>query len=291
MKRRGNIVIWLRGSQKETFAPSYHKSESYHELARSLAARHNLFFAYDAGGYKGDDVFEPVSDYTGDTIVPTTKRVVADVIYNLGNIPGEDFKTFRAGITNTPVFKRFCFSKWDTYQYLSEFSPQTIPVLTEAEFASAAERIKTDTVVFKPNKGMNGVAVRIFEKTTILPLDAAPNLRLDEEMKIEINKGAILQEFVDTKNGIPGICDSYHDLRIVTINGKIVLTHVRIPESGSRIANYQQGATIRELALEMLPKEIISFYTKVHKKIIARFPKPMYSMDIGMGPDGPILFE
>ncbi|MEK7507566.1 MAG: ATP-grasp domain-containing protein [Patescibacteria group bacterium] len=282
IKPRGNIVIWLKNSQKETFAPSYHKSDSYNELARALAAQHNLFFAFDAGSYKGNDIFEPVSDYISGAIMPSTKQITADVIYNLGNIPDEDVKTLRAGITNTPAFKNFCASKWDTYQYLQEFSPQTIPVATEKEFVSATERIKTNTIVFKPNTGTNGIGVRIFEKD---------NMPFDEEIKSDIRKGAILQEFVDTKNGIAHVCDSYHDLRIVTINETIALTHVRTPETGSRIASYQQGATIRELALSMLPKEIISFYSEVHKKIIARFPKSMYSMDIGMGPNGPRLFE
>ena len=282
MKSRGNVVIWLKNSQKETFAPSYYKSDSYNQLLRELGARQNLFFAYDAMSYRGNDIFEPVSEYVGGDIVPTSKQITAHAIYNLGDIPGEDFKTLNAGITNAPAFRKFCSSKWDTYRYLPEFSPQTIFVATEEEFVSAVERIKTDTIVFKPNAGTNGVGVRIFER------GSAP---LDEEMKADIKKGAVLQEFVDTKNGLTSICGSYHDLRLATINEKIALTHVRVPEPGSRIASYQQGATIRELAEDMLPKEIISFYAKVHKKIIARFPRPMYSMDIGMGTSGPRLFE
>src|SRR3989344_5782274 len=291
MKPCGNVVIWLKNSQKETFATSYHKSDSYNGLAQTIATRHNLFFAYDAESYRGGDVFEPVYDYAGGAIMPIKKRITANAIYNLGNIPDENFKTFRAGVTNTPAFKTFCSSKWDAYQYLQEFSPQTIPVATEKEFVSAVERIKTDTVVFKPNTGTNGVGVRIFEKDNVLFLGHTRDLRLDEEMKVDIEKGALLQQFMDTKNGITRICDSYHDLRIVTINEKIVLAHVRTPEPGSRIANFHQGATIREIAVDKIPKNIISFYKKVHKKITARFPKPMYSMDIGMGPDGPRLFE
>ncbi len=282
MPPRKNIVIWLKSSQKETFAPSYHKSASYNQLARALAARHNLFFAYDAGSYRGNDVFEPAYKYIDGAIAPTGERITADAIYNLGNIPQEDFKTLRAGITNTPAFKKFCASKWGMYQYLQEFFPLTIPVITESEFFSAVERIPTDTVVFKPNAGTNGVGVCIFEKN---------NVPLTNEMRADIAKGALVQEFVDTKNGIPSICDSYHDLRLATVNGTIALTHVRIPSPGSRIASYQRGATIHELSARRLPQEILSFYAAVHKKIIARFPKPMYSMDIGINPSGPRLFE
>ncbi len=282
MPPRQNVVIWLKSSQRETFTPEYHKGAIYNQLARALAARHNLFFAYDAGSYRGGDVFAPVYEYKNEALFPSPTHATADAIYNLGNIPQEGFTALRARITNTPAFKKFCASKQDMYEYLREFSPLAIPVATEAEYLSAVERIPTDTVVFKPNTGTNGTGVRIFEKS-----EAA----LNEEMKTDIAKGALVQEFVDTKNGMPSICDSYHDLRLVTINEKIALTHVRIPEPGSRIASYQRGATIRELSVRTLPKEIISFYEAVHKKIIARFPKPMYSMDIGITASGPRLFE
>ncbi len=291
MPPRKNIVLWLKRSQRETFTPGYYKGATYSQLARELAARHNLFFAYDAGSYRSNDVFAPVYEYKNDALLLSPTQVTADAIYNLGNIPQEDFTTLRAGITNTPAFKKFCASKRDIYEYLREFSPLTIPVATEAEFFSAVERIPTDTVVFKPNTGTNGAGVRIFEKSEAV---------LNEEMKADIEKGALVQEFVDTKNGISSICDSYHDLRLVTINEKIALTHVRIPEPGSRIASYQRGAAIRELSVRALPQEVLSFYAAVHKKVTARFPKPMYSMDIGMdsfprgysGPSaGPRLFE
>ncbi len=104
--------------------------------------------------------------------------------------------------------------------------------------------------------------------------------------------GALFQEFIDTKNGIAGICDSYHDLRLATVNGVIALTHVRIPEQGSLIANYAQGATIRELATADIPENVMSFYRDVSAKIAERFSDPMYTMDIGIGADGrPLLFE
>ena len=105
--------------------------------------------------------------------------------------------------------------------------------------------------------------------------------------------GAILQEFIDTKAGIPGVCDSYHDLRIAVMNGgAIALTHVRIPEPGSFIANYAQGATIRELSPADLPESVLALHRAVYETIAARFPDPMYTMDVGIGADGkPLLFE
>ncbi len=80
--------------------------------------------------------------------------------------------------------------------------------------------------------------------------------------------------------------------RLATVNNIIALTHVRIPEPGSLIANYAQGATIRELAVADIPQHIVEFYKKVREKIAARFPDAMYTMDIGIGADGAAyLFE
>ncbi len=280
--RKGNVVVWLKSSQRETFSPTYPKSASYNQFTRELDKRQNLFFAYDAQSYRGDDVFSPVSKYVNGQIVASEKEVTADVIYNLGSVPKQNFISKRARITNTTEFKEFCFSKFAISQYLSQFSPRTIFIATEKDFWSALEHIETEQVVFKPDRGTNGVGVKIFEKSKAI---------VDDDMRSHLEQGAVLQEFIDTGRGIPKICGSYHDLRLVTINEQIVLAHVRIPEGGSFIANYQQGATIHELRKDIVPEEIFRFYRAVHRKVTKRFPKPMYSMDIGVGRSGPQLFE
>ena len=283
---RKNIIIWIKSSQKETFSSLYHKGASYKDLVVRLASRNNVFFAYDASSYQGNDLFFPVSEYkNGELIVSGNgeKKIKADVIYNLGNIPGDDFIVRDAKITNTPVFKKFFASKFDAYTLLSAFFPKTIFIDNEAAFSEEIKNIVGEPIVFKPNTGTGGRDVRIFNRA-----DAV----LDEEMKKIILQGALLQEFIDTSRGIPGICDSYHDLRLATVNDTIALTHVRTPAPGSLIANYQQGATIRELAREDLPPVVISFHAKVHAIIARKFPHPMYTMDIGLNSQGqPQLFE
>lgn len=278
-----NIVIWIRSSQKETFSPHYHKGESYLALLDELARRgHRVSFAYDGGGWRGGDLF-----YNGDT----RETVRADIVYNLGNIPGEDFpgaaaaRQSHARITNTPAFRGFCASKFRVYGYLREFFPKTIRVTREAALLPSLKELPGDMAVFKPDTGTNGRGVRVLKKD---------EMTLDDEMRAIIAEpgGALLQEFVDTSRGIPGICDSYHDLRLAIVNNVIALTHVRIPEPGSLIGNYAQGATIRELAPEDIPKKVLAFHERVHAKITERFHDPMYTMDIGVGTDGtPLLFE
>lgn len=276
-----NIAIWIKSSQKDTFSPHYHKGAVYLALLDAFRRRgHHVFFSYDAAGYRGNDFF-----YNGDT----GETVRADVVYNLGNIPDEHFSAgsplLHTRITNTPAFRKFCTSKFEAYEYLHEFFPKTILMKCKEDFAPALENLEGDRVVFKPSNGTNGRGVRIIKKE---------RAALDDETRAIIAEpdGALLQEFVDTSKGISGVCSSYHDLRLATVNNVIALTHVRVPEPDSLIANYAQGATIRELAPSDIPKKILSFYKKVHSKITERFPNPMYTMDIGVGASGePLLFE
>ncbi len=165
---------------------------------------------------------------------------------------------------------------------MPEFSPLTFFVSNENEYRAALQKIPTEQFAWKPNRGMNGIGVRILEKKFFT---------LDREMREALPEGVVIQEFIDTQKGIPGICNSYHDLRIVTINEEKVLSHVRIPSNGSLVSNYHQGADITEVQINSLPKSILDFYERVHAKVLERFPHPMYSMDIGMSPSGPRLFE
>jgi hypothetical protein len=274
-----NIVVWIKSSQKEIFTSHYHKGASYLALLDALTrCGHRVFLAHDAESWRGNDMFS-----VGGEIEP----IRADVIYNLGNIPGDDFPgdSSRARITNTPAFRTFCASKFAVHEYLREFFPKTILITSEKDFYGALEKLPRERVVFKPNTGTNGRGVKVLKKDEVA---------LDDEMRAIIAEpgGALLQEFIDTSKGIVGICDSYHDLRLATVNNVIALAHVRIPEPGSLIANYAQGATIHELAAADIPKKVHPFYQKVHAKIVERFPNPMYTMDIGIGADGtPLLFE
>jgi len=278
-----NIIIWLKSSQKETFTAAYHKGASYLRLAERLAARNRLFFAYDAGCYHGDDLFYPVDEYRDGEFVPRSEKIKADVVYNLGNIPNETFTPGRARISNTPAFKKLFASKFEVYRLLPEFFPKTFFIEHKPDFFDALKGIATEKAVLKPDTGTGGRGVKIFDKAAAT---------LDEGMEKTIAEGALLQEFIDTRNGIAGICGSYHDLRLAVVNDAIALTHVRIPEPGSLIANYQQGASIKELAREDLPEKVVLLHAKVHAKMIERFPSPMYTMDVGINATGdPLLFE
>ncbi len=287
MPTRKNIIIWIKYSQKEIFSPYYHKGPSYLALLGELYGRgHRVFLSFGAADLHGEDAFfSPAAEYRDGALQApeSADPVRADVIYNLGNIPAIHGVS---PITNTPAFRTFFASKYAAYELLREFFPRTIRVKRKEDLSAALAQLPNERAVFKPDTGTNGRGVTMMKRG---------GTAFNEEMCAIIAEpgGAILQEFVDTASGISGACDSYHDLRIVVMNrGVIALTHVRIPEPGSLIANYAQGATIRELSPADLPKSVLTLHRAVYETIAARFPNPMYTMDAGIGADGrPLLFE
>jgi len=68
-------------------------------------------------------------------------------------------------------------------------------------------------------------------------------------------EGKIVQQFVDSGSGIEKLnIEGVHDLRVVVVDGKPVLSYIRQPESGY-IANVAQGGTMEFVKLKMCPKK------------------------------------
>jgi len=96
---------------------------------------------------------------------------------------------------------------------------------------------------------------------------------------------------VDTSSGISGLVDGLHDLRVAIINGRGVWCHVRTPPPGSFEANVAQGGAIKEVSWERLPGSVKKIVSQIADKFYKEYDNPFYSIDFGMGKDGPLIFE
>ncbi len=279
-----NIVLWLKSTDNHVDSNfNNRKSVAYHKFFRELNMRNNFRFAYDFDSHKGGGEFSNVSKYDNGKIIKTGESFKADVIYQYNKMVEVGFECSPAIITNTPEFRNLCGPKINTYRYMPQFFMPTYIAFSEEELVDAIAKITTTKVVLKPNSGQNGDDVFIFNKNEV-DLSVIPKDKLKE-------KGFLAQEFIDTSRGIPNIINSYHDLRIITHGDNISLCHVRQPAEGSLLGNSHKGALITEIDIEDIPEVILSFYKQVHSEIIKKYPKPLYSMDIGLGIDGPKLIE
>lgn len=178
-------------------------------------------------------------------------------------------------------FKLICWNKILMYKYLNGFSPSSYGVKNLGEMKKNLKFFKeNELAVLKPARGLKGKDVQINYPSKLLQIKG-----------IDYSRGWVLQKFVDTSGGIPGLIKGKHDLRIAAVNGKIVFSHVRQPLSACNVANVAQGGSIKEITIDKIPKRILGKAKRLQKKIDADFDKPLYSMDFGVQSGDPFVFE
>ena len=165
---------------------------------------------------------------------------------------------------NDPVFYQFGKSKFLTYLVFKNFMPKTRIAYSFNELKNNLKYIKTDKIVIKPDVGAGGEGVEIINRREI--------------NKIKINKyPVVVQEFVDSSNGIKGLVDGIHDLRIIFLNQKPILSYIRQPKSGY-ISNVSLGGIRRIIPLSKIPDNLILALDEIVDKLKC-FNNIFYSVD------------
>lgn len=231
--------------------------------------------------HRGGMEFENVLFFTGDRFVFKEERVVFDAIFDRN--PKRDFPTpdIDHKTLNTLAFKKLANSKDQTYELLREYMPKTFPISSEEDFKAALKQFKpTEMAVFKPVDSFGGKGVLIANAQ-----DLSPSLLVPD-------KKFVLQKFVDTSKGVPGIISGHHDLRIIIINDTPIMLQAREPRPGELRANLSQGGNCYEFPYEKSPLAIQAIVNAVHPMIDAAFSSPFYSIDFGVDSEGvPYIFE
>jgi hypothetical protein len=229
-----------------------------------------VYLASHEEHYSEDGFFQHPYIFNGDRFVESTLSVKAHVLFDrsfAGHLPPDELKT---KTFNTLVFKQLCGNKNTTYSFLKDFMPLSQSCKTVAALQSELEISDPSTIfVIKPAHGIKGSGIFI---------DTPPHL-----LKHLPTTGYpyILQEFVDTRQGIPDITDSVHDLRFISTNGKIVLSALRTPAPGSLLANVAKGGSIREIPFSQISEGLLALVNIIHSQIESRYPGSCYSMDFG----------
>ncbi|MCA9375816.1 MAG: hypothetical protein KC925_02010 [Candidatus Doudnabacteria bacterium] len=134
------------------------------------------------------------------------------------------------------------------------FSEKTTPELLFPDLAIASRivrrsndleeaiaSLKGDQLVIKPMSGSGGKGVEIRSREMMAEFDLSGG----EEW--------VLQELIDTTQGVPGLTEGPHDLRLVFVGSKISYSYLRIPQRGSLISNVARGGTMVDVPLDTLP--------------------------------------
>lgn len=281
---RKKIVMYFsrRKMESDPFSTFGLKRAVYHDFfKRGLERGFDMYIASGKDAQADPLVFAGAYRYTGEFFEPEAGDVRADAVFDRSG--GISFPTadISSKVLNDIHFKRLCNDKNATQEFIGDFMPKSARIRDKAGLSRQLESFSPSAlVVLKPANGMCGQGIVIDYPEKIM------------REKIENGRGYILQEFVDTSGGIPGVIAGHHDLRIIIVDGKIVLSHVRAPKEGSLLANVAQGGSIREVPIENIPAFIIDGVKKIQERIDKKFNRPLYSIDLGIqNKSGLFVFE
>lgn len=148
------------------------------------------------------------------------------------------------------------FSRWSKKSWLVKGQEQLELIL---------RHIKTDKIVVKPVQDSGGKGVHI---TT-----------LEECLKLNIKGEHVVQEFIDSSAGIPGIGGSTHDLRLIFVDKEIIYAYTREPQLGSLIANVARGGTTAMVPLEKIPHSVAPIIEHANQVFEAFSPR-VFTIDL-----------
>lgn len=232
--------------------------------------------------YVGNSEFNGAWLFKNGKFERVEKIIKIDLVFDwVGNLmfPPKGDKSLK--IVNTREFKELSCNKWEAYLTLRDYMPKTYWVGELKNATKLIDQIMTDNIVLKPYDGLRGKDVFIGAKEKL------------KDFKPEKSGGKyILQEFIDTSNGIHNLTPGKHDLRIVVINGEVTWCHIRVPAQGSFLANAAQGGNLTEIDYELVPESVKKIVKIISRKFYKEYDNPVFSLDFGIGSDGrPLIFE
>lgn len=231
--------------------------------------------------YVGDSKFNGAWLYKNNKFTKVDELIKIDIVFDwVGSLafpPQGDNLT----VINTRKFKELTCDKWSAYKLLGEYMPKTFWVGDFKNTKKFLDKIGTDILVLKPFNGLRGKGIFIGTRSEL------KNFKPDKN-----DTKFILQEFVDTSDGIPNVTEGKHDLRIVITNKKVIWCHVRVPAPNTYLANASKGGNLTEVDYKKVPLKIKKIVDIIAQKFYKDFDNPIFSLDFGVSEKGqPYIFE
>lgn len=242
---------------------------AYNRLASEFTDLHGEFFlARGYGSYAGGQRFRRGWKFQEDDWLEIREPFEVDLIYNKG---GPQHFDASAAVVNPPELDTICRNKWLSYERFPDLFPKTFLLSSPSDTEHALNAIPTARVVVKPLSRYGGEGIII---------GATSDIR-----NATLSFPCILQAFVDTSRGIPGITGKHHDFRFVIMDGEALLSFVRTPPPGSLISNVARGGSVRIVAAKDRPKEAVALAATVDAAF-HDFQERLYCIDCALGADG-----
>jgi glutathione synthase/RimK-type ligase-like ATP-grasp enzyme len=274
MKKK--FVFW-RKLDGNAIEDNFSAKPEYHAFFNECNKNFDFRIANGTESYLGKGVFKNVWKYKDYKFVAAEKKFKANVIYQRKKVADDSFDN-AIPLLDSVAFKKWCPDKMNQYELLKDLMPITFLINSAEDYKKCLLKITTEKAVLKPRRGQKGEDISVFYKINPVKL----------EETILKNKGYLLQEFHDTNVEVKGVVNGIHDIKLITV-GKKIFANLRIPETGKEYCTFDSPYT--EIELSKLPKQVFEVHKKVVERIKKRFPQDIYTVDIGLTKNGPIVFE
>ena len=202
-----------------------------------------------------------------------TGTVKADVIFDKGMFISDG----AVPVLNCQEINEICTNKYKTFELWSEYCPETYLVNTDGEFDEALQKLPGGYKVVKPVDGLEARNVHI-----------GSNEFLKEQHR---TYPLLVQEFIDSQEGIPGIVSGVHDFRVALLNEEIVHCLVRTPAAGELVASTSRGGEMRVIEdIDKIPGEVLSLVEHIDRTM-ALYGTRFYGIDLALVNGQPKIIE
>lgn len=243
--------------------------QAYHEVAKGIEDRGAHFcIVRDIATFLGGNTFKGYWVFDGATFVRRDDEIELDLIYDKGYFVGDE----RSKLLNDAEMNRICTDKRATIEMFPDLSPKTIEVNDRARLEAALNDWPSPMAVAKPVDGAEAKGVVIGSPEEVLAADHDFPL--------------LLQQYIDTSEGIPGIVDGVGDLRTILVDGEIALTYARSAKPGTLISNVSKGGKEIEVLPENRPTDAMKIVMAVDKALTSLSKHRVFCVDLGRDKDG-----
>jgi hypothetical protein len=249
-----------------TFIDDYYK-EAYENLIKTIITNGvDVIITHDAQtNYLTDFQFKSYWSADLDNNKVTFHEVIDrpqsfNLLFDKGQFPFKIDKKI-----NVDKISHISRNKYLSYLFAPDFHAQSYLLADEIQHDIFLELHKDKVVVLKEVTGHGGKQVYVgsaknYTRNLTLPL--------------------LAQCFIDTSDGFPGLAEGVHDIRVALFNGHPIHGLVRQSALGKLKSNFSEGATVRALFIDEIPKDLIERTQEIDRRFDVNTPR-FFSADWG----------
>ena len=267
------VLILFGKSDWENDTPFFNKDfQASYEYLYSLAKENGIqmyrasheWYDYESHIFKYAWTYEDASGWK------RAYDISPDLIYDKTRASTETYfkkeliaKHYR--FVNSLRFTYMLEDKLITSMIFHKWSKKSWIVNNPEKLKKVLPKISSRRFVIKPISESGGKNVQILEREEAME-------------KVVFSNDYIIQEFIDSSSGIPGISENMHDLRLVFVNNKISYAYIREPEEGNYLANLSQGGSLSIVPVKDIPKSLYPIIRCINR-VFETFNPRIYSVD------------